>query len=89
MALELCTFDMLPPEYPGFLRGFSAALFATSLCYPLDTMRYAPSHLQSTVLTKLASVVFSGRFALHAQLSADLAGTATSAASCDAYKLDD
>ena len=41
MALELCTFDMLPPEYPGFLRGFSAALFATSLCYPLDTMRCA------------------------------------------------
>ena len=40
MALELASYDLLPSEYPSFARGFTAALFATSLCYPLDTIRY-------------------------------------------------
>ena len=39
MAMELCIFDTLPKDLPPFLRGFSAALIATSACYPLDTMR--------------------------------------------------
>lgn len=39
MALELASYDLLPSEYPSFARGFTAALFATSLCYPLDTIR--------------------------------------------------
>ncbi|KAL3138930.1 hypothetical protein ABBQ32_005745 [Trebouxia sp. C0010 RCD-2024] len=39
MALELATYDLMPSEVPGFAKGFTAALFATSLCYPLDTVR--------------------------------------------------
>lgn len=39
MALELAAFDSLPQEIPSFVRGFSAALVATSICYPLDTVR--------------------------------------------------
>ena len=40
MALELAAFDLLPRDLPAFARGFSAALIATSFCYPLDTLRY-------------------------------------------------
>ena len=39
MALELACYDLLPRELPSFARGFSAALIATSCCYPLDTVR--------------------------------------------------
>lgn len=39
MALELGVFDLMPRDLPPFLRGFSSAFIATSLCYPLDTVR--------------------------------------------------
>lgn len=39
MALELAAFDLLPKDMPGFSRGFTSALLATSFCYPLDTVR--------------------------------------------------
>eukprot|EP00803_Ostreobium_quekettii_P000180 evm.model.scf_708.1 EVM.evm.TU.scf_708.1 scf_708:23400-32549(-) len=39
MALELASFDLLPKEIGSFARGFTAALIATSFCYPLDTVR--------------------------------------------------
>lgn len=39
MALELATYDSLPQDIPAFARGFSAALLATTCCYPLDTIR--------------------------------------------------
>ena len=39
MALELAAFDLLPQNVPSFARGFCAALMATSVCYPLDTLR--------------------------------------------------
>jgi len=39
MALELGAFDSLPQQVPAFARGFAAALIATSVCYPLDTVR--------------------------------------------------
>eukprot|EP00892_Ulva_mutabilis_P001045 jgi/Ulvmu1/10941/UM007_0120.1 len=39
MALELATYDSLPQDIPAFARGFTAALLATSCCYPLDTIR--------------------------------------------------
>lgn len=39
MALELAAFDLLPQDIPAFSRGFTAALIATSFCYPLDTVR--------------------------------------------------
>lgn len=40
MALELATFDLLPRDkLPSFARGFVAALVATTVCYPLDTIR--------------------------------------------------
>ena len=49
MALELASYDLMPSEVPGFAKGFTAALFATSLCYPLDTVRYV-SHARDTCL---------------------------------------
>lgn len=39
MALELATYDSLPQDIPAFARGFTAALLATTCCYPLDTIR--------------------------------------------------
>ncbi len=39
MALELAAFDLLPQSMSSFARGFSAALIATTFCYPLDTLR--------------------------------------------------
>ena len=39
MALELAVFDLMPPDLAPFARGFSSALLATTLCYPLDTVR--------------------------------------------------
>lgn len=45
MALELASYDLMPSEVPGFAKGFTAALFATSLCYPLDTVRWVTSML--------------------------------------------
>ena len=39
MAIELGAFDSLPSAVPSFARGFVAALMATSICYPLDTVR--------------------------------------------------
>jgi solute carrier family 25 phosphate transporter 23/24/25/41 len=39
MALELASYDLIPQEVPSFARGFTAALLATSICYPLDTIR--------------------------------------------------
>jgi len=39
MALELASYDLMPSDVPAFAKGFTAALFATSLCYPLDTVR--------------------------------------------------
>lgn len=39
MAVELAAFDLLPREMTPFARGFSAALLATTCCYPLDTLR--------------------------------------------------
>ncbi|CAK0785533.1 hypothetical protein CVIRNUC_008743 [Coccomyxa viridis] len=47
MALELGVFDLMPRDLPPFLRGFSSAFIATSLCYPLDTVR-RQIQLQST-----------------------------------------
>lgn len=42
MAIELAVFDLLPGDMPAFARGFSAALLATTCCYPLDTLRCGP-----------------------------------------------
>jgi solute carrier family 25 (mitochondrial phosphate transporter), member 23/24/25/41 len=39
MALEFATYDSLPQQFPAFARGFTAALLATSCCYPMDTLR--------------------------------------------------
>jgi hypothetical protein len=39
MALELAVFDLMPTDVAPFARGFSSALLATMLCYPLDTVR--------------------------------------------------
>lgn len=39
MALELAVFDLMPKDVAPFVRGFSSALLATTLCYPLDTVR--------------------------------------------------
>lgn len=39
MAIELALVDSWPQQVPGFMRGFAAALVATSICYPLDTIR--------------------------------------------------
>lgn len=39
MALELASYDLMPSDVPAFAKGFTAALFATSICYPLDTVR--------------------------------------------------
>jgi solute carrier family 25 (mitochondrial phosphate transporter), member 23/24/25/41 len=39
MAIELAAFDLLPQHMSSFARGFSAALIATTFCYPLDTLR--------------------------------------------------
>lgn len=49
MALELCAFDVMKAQLPKeageypvtatFARGFAAALFASSICYPMDTVR--------------------------------------------------
>lgn len=39
MALELATYDTLPPRMPAVARGFTAAAVATLTCYPLDTLR--------------------------------------------------
>ena len=41
MALELAVFDLMPADVAPFARGFSSALLATTLCYPLDTVRRA------------------------------------------------
>lgn len=41
MALELGVFDLMPKDLSPFVRGFSSAFMATTLCYPLDTVRYA------------------------------------------------
>lgn len=41
MAMELCIFDLMPKDLPSFSRGFTAALIATTVCYPLDTIRSA------------------------------------------------
>ena len=48
MAIELAAFDLLPQHMSSFARGFSAALIATTFCYPLDTLRW------STPLTSVA-----------------------------------
>ncbi|BDA48379.1 probable envelope ADP,ATP carrier protein, chloroplastic [Coccomyxa sp. Obi] len=47
MALELAVFDLMPKDVAPFVRGFSSALLATTLCYPLDTVR-RQIQLQST-----------------------------------------
>jgi len=40
LALELAAFDLIPKDQvPSFFRGFCAALLATSVCYPMDTIR--------------------------------------------------
>lgn len=40
LALELAAFDLIPNDkVPSFFRGFCAALLATSICYPMDTVR--------------------------------------------------
>ncbi len=39
MALELASYDLMPSDVPAFAKGFTAALFATSICYSLDTVR--------------------------------------------------
>lgn len=57
MALELASYDLMPSEVPGFAKGFTAALFATSLCYPLDTVR---SVISSMMLS--SEYKTSGRF---------------------------
>ena len=43
MALELASYDLMPADVPAFAKGFTAALFATSICYPLDTVRSVKS----------------------------------------------
>ena len=44
MALELGVFDLMPRDLPPFVRGFSSAFMATTLCYPLDTVRCGARH---------------------------------------------
>lgn len=39
MALEFATYDSLPQQIPAFARGITAALLATTCCYPMDTLR--------------------------------------------------
>ena len=39
MAMEFATYDSLPQQMPAFARGFTAALLATTCCYPMDTLR--------------------------------------------------
>ena len=56
MALELGSYDSLPKEYPAFARGFTAALIATSICYPLDTIR-RQIQLNSTAGMKMSLVI--------------------------------
>ena len=48
MALELGVFDLMPKDLSPFVRGFSSAFMATTLCYPLDTVRYASRVLNSS-----------------------------------------
>ena len=43
MALELAVFDLVPQDMPSFARGVTSAFVATTLCYPLDTVRHATS----------------------------------------------
>lgn len=50
MAIELAVFDLLPGDMPAFARGFSAALIATSVCYPMDTLRWVASCVGRRVL---------------------------------------
>lgn len=49
MAIELAVFDLLPGDMPAFARGFSAALIATSVCYPMDTLRWVATCIGSRV----------------------------------------
>ena len=52
MAIELAVFDLLPGDMPAFARGFSAALIATSVCYPLDTLRCHASTVGPTYIPR-------------------------------------
>ena len=56
MALELASYDLLPREMLSFARGFSAALIATSFCYPLDTIR-RQIQLSSTVRVSMGATL--------------------------------
>lgn len=58
MALELASYDLMPSEVPGFAKGFTAALFATSLCYPLDTVRWVTSMLLSCSSLVLYQILY-------------------------------
>ncbi|KAL6772127.1 hypothetical protein ACKKBG_A29035 [Auxenochlorella protothecoides x Auxenochlorella symbiontica] len=57
MALELSSYDLLPPALPSFARGFLAALIATVSCYPLDTVR---RHIQLSAGKSIAWHVAAG-----------------------------
>jgi solute carrier family 25 (mitochondrial phosphate transporter), member 23/24/25/41 len=50
MAIELATYDTLPDQVPSFARGFTAALLASTCCYPLDTVR---RHIQIQSASRL------------------------------------
>jgi solute carrier family 25 (mitochondrial phosphate transporter), member 23/24/25/41 len=56
MAIELATYDSLPQDVPSFVRGFAAALLATSCCYPLDTVRRQIQIISTKNITMLAGV---------------------------------
>ena len=56
MALELTTYDSLPPAVPSFVRGFAAALLASTCCYPLDTIR-RQIQIQSAATLSMGQVV--------------------------------
>lgn len=55
MAIELAAFDLLPRDMTPFARGFSAALLATTCCYPLDTLR-RQIQMQSTTSVSAVQV---------------------------------
>ena len=50
MAIELAAFDLLPQHMSSFARGFSAALIATTFCYPLDTLRWRASSVSKLLI---------------------------------------
>lgn len=69
MALELAVFDLIPKDRaPSFVRGFTAALIATSACYPLDTARRHIQLATGARVSVLATII--GAWGSHQQMVA-------------------